>query len=102
MRFMDQNHVIYFLAGNDSFRFNENHNIVFKEGEKVPVRYQEKNPEDARIDVFAAIWRDTFIYGGIPVLILIVIFLDHRIIPFGSTIRLQKRKPFLLIKHIQH
>lgn len=91
--------VIFFMAGKDSMWFNGNDNTLFSKGEKVPVRYQVSNPKDARINIFASIWGDTLIYGGIPVLILIVIFLDPKIIPFRSKVRLNKKKPFLEIIH---
>lgn len=89
--------VISFKVGNDSIWFNGNDNILFEEGETVPIRYQRSNPHEARIDVFAAIWGDTLVYGGIPLLILIVIFLDPKIIPFRSKVKLQLRKPFIRV-----
>ena len=89
--------VISFRIGNDTIWFDGNDNILFKEGEAVPVRYQRQNPKEARIDVFAAMWGDTLVYGGIPILILIVVFLDPRIIPFGSKVRISLRKPYISI-----
>jgi hypothetical protein len=63
----------------------------------VPVRYQRDHPEEARIDVLSAIWGDTLVYGGIPVLILIVVFLDPKIIPLRSRVKLSVKKPFVKI-----
>lgn len=89
--------VISFRAGKDTIWFNGNDNILFKEGAPVPIRYQRTNPKDARINVFASIWGDTLVYGGIPVLILIVIFLDPKIIPLRSKIILKNKRPFVKI-----
>jgi hypothetical protein len=89
--------VVSFTVGNNTIRFNGNDNLLFKEGEPVPVRYQRNHPQEARIDVFAAIWSDTLVYGGIPVLILIVVFLDPKIIPLRSKVKLSVKKPFVKI-----
>ena len=89
--------VISFNVGRSTFWFNGNDNILFKEGEPVPVRYQRDHPEEARIDVLSAIWGDTLVYGGIPVLILIVVFLDPKIIPLRSRVKLSVKKPFVKI-----
>lgn len=89
--------VISFNVGRNTIRFNGNDNIFFKENEPVPVRYQRNHPEEARIDVFSAIWGDTLVYSGIPVLILIVVFLDPKIIPLRSKVKLSVRKPFVKI-----
>src|SRR5688500_13732965 len=61
--------VVWFMAGKDTIWFNGRNDIIFKEGEQVPVRYQKKNPANARLNVFLAIWGDTVVYGGIPFLI---------------------------------
>ena len=89
--------VISFKVGNNTIWFNGNDNIFFKAGEPVPVRYQRDHPQEARIDMFAPIWGDTLVYGGIPVLILIVVFLDPKIIPLRSKVKLSARKPFVKI-----
>ena len=90
---------IRFKAGKDTIWFNGIDNIFFKEGETVPVRYQRSNPYEARIDTFAAIWGDTVVYGGIPVIILIALFLHPAVIPRRSRIRLSIKKPFVEIKN---
>ena len=89
--------VIWFMVGKDTVWFNGRNDIIFKEGEKVPVRYQRTDPVNAKLNVFLAIWGDTLIYGGIPVLILLVIFLHPMIIPYRSQILLKTKKPFILI-----
>jgi hypothetical protein len=84
---------IRFIAGNDTIWFNGTDNILFKEGSAVPVRYPRNNPHAARVDVFASIWGDTLVYGGIPLVILIAVFLHPAVIPAGSRFRLQRRPP---------
>jgi len=90
---------IRFMAGKDTIWFNGIDNIFFKEGETVPVRYPKDNPYKARIDTFAAIWGDTVVYGGIPVIILLALFLHPAVIPHRSKIRLNNKKPFVEIKN---
>lgn len=87
--------VILFMVDEDSIWFNGNDNILFKEGETVPVRYISSHPADARINTFSAIWGDTLVYGGLPVLILLVIFLHPQIIPRQSIIKLATKRPFI-------
>ena len=90
---------IRFMAGKDTIWFNGNDNIFFKEGEIVPVRYPRSNPYLPKIDIFPAIWGDTVVYGGIPVIILMALFLHPAIIPRRSRIRLNIKKPFIEIKN---
>lgn len=90
---------IRFKVGNDTIWFNGNDNIFFKEGEVVPVRYQKDNPYDVRIDIFPSIWGDTLVYGGIPVVLLIALFLHPQVIPRGSRIRLSTKKPLLTLQN---
>jgi hypothetical protein len=89
--------VITFPANGKTFWFNGNDNILFKPGEKVDVRYLVNNPRDARIDIFVSIWGDTLIYGGIPALIILMIFFHPLIVPKGSKIRLSSSRPFVSI-----
>lgn len=89
--------VIWFMAGKDTIWFNGRNGIIFGEGEKVPVRYQKKHPANARLNVFLGIWGETVVYGGIPVLILLVVFLHPLIIPYRSQILLIPGKPFIRI-----
>ena len=89
--------VIIFKAGEKTFWFNGNDNIFFRTGETVPVRYQQKNPYEARINIFVSMWGDTLVYGGIPLLILLVIFFHPEIIPRRSKVMLVAGKPFIRI-----
>lgn len=89
--------VIWFMAGKDTVWFNGRNNIFFKEGETVPVRYQRDYPTDAKLDIFLALWGDTLIYGGLPLLVLLIIFFHPHIIPYSSKIRPLLKKPFIEI-----
>ena len=89
--------VIWFVAGRDTVWFNGNDNILFKPGETVPVRYQKQHPSDARIDVFPSIWGDTVVYGGIPVAVLLVVFIHPGIVPRRSKIAVSAKRPFVKI-----
>jgi hypothetical protein len=87
--------VISFRVGKDTIWFNGNDNILYQEGETVPVRYQKHNPYEARIDIFPSMWGDTLVYGGGPVLVLLVLFLHPHVFPRGSKFRLSLKKPFI-------
>ena len=87
--------VISFRVGKDTIWFNGNDNILYKEGETVPVRYQKKNPYEARINIFPSMWGDTLVYGGAPVLVLLMLFLHPQIFPRQSRFRLSGKKPFI-------
>ena len=89
--------VIWFMVNRDTIWFNGKNEILFKEGEQVPIRYQRDNPSDARLNVFIAIWGDTLVFGGIPVLVLLVIFLHPEIIPYRSKVVMTTGFPFIKI-----
>ncbi len=92
--------VIRFEAGKDTIEFKGNINPGFKPGEKIPVRYQQNNPADARIDSFVAIWMSSLAYALLPALSLLVLyFIPERfdpVIPKGSKVLIGKR-PFIKI-----
>jgi hypothetical protein len=88
---------IYFKHGNDTIWFNGPAGLHLKAGDMVPVRYLTSNPSNARLDSFKAIWGATVVYGGIPFLILLVIFLHPEIIPYRKKVLLQWKKPFVWV-----
>ena len=87
--------VIFFKVDTVEYWFNGLDNVFFKEGEQVTIRYSRKNPYEAKIDSFVSIWGDTLVYGGIPIAILIVVFLHPHIIRKGSRFIIQKKMPFI-------
>lgn len=89
--------IIYFIAGKDSVFFKGPPKLGLPEKASVPVLYQPGNPTDARLDSFGGIWTGTIIYGGIPLLFLLVILLHPHIVPYKSSIMLTKSKPFIRV-----
>jgi hypothetical protein len=87
--------VIRFRTGKDTIWFNGNDNILFKPGERVPVRYVLNNPKDARINYFVSVWGDTVVYGGIPTLIILIAYLHPLIVPKRSRIHLNFKRPYI-------
>ncbi len=87
--------VINFVANGVPVWFNGNDNILFKPGEKVRVRYSINNPKDARIDGFVSIWGDTVVFGGLPTLVILMIYFHPLIVPRRSKILISKVKPFV-------
>jgi hypothetical protein len=89
--------VIKFTStGKDTIFFNGTDELLLKRGDIIPVRYQKKDPADARINSLSGIWLDTIIYACIPFLFLLIIFLHRGIIPPKSKIFIGKR-PFIQI-----
>jgi hypothetical protein len=89
--------VIYFKVGKDTIFFKAPPHLRLSKNAVVTVLYQPRNPEDARLDSFKAIWSGTIIYGGIPLLFLIVIFLHPEIIPYRSKVELRAKSPFVRV-----
>jgi hypothetical protein len=89
--------VIYFRHGKDTVFFNGLGNLHLHPGDMIPVRYQSGNPLDAKVDIFAAIWGDSVVYGGIPLLMLLVIFIHPHVVPRRSKLSLTYKKPFIKI-----
>jgi hypothetical protein len=88
---------IYFKSGNDTIWVNGPGGLHLKPGDAVPLRYHRSNPSDARVDTFKAIWGATVVYGGIPFLILLVIFLHPEIVPYRNKVMLRWKKPFVWV-----
>jgi hypothetical protein len=89
--------LIYFSHGKDIIWFNGVPGLRLKTGQLVPVRYQTRDPADAKIDLFIALWGDILVYGGVPFLILLVAFLHPDVIPYRSRVRLTRKRPFIFI-----
>jgi hypothetical protein len=87
---------IWFKHGKDTVWFEGLGNMNYKEGEKVPVLYHEDHPSAARVDNFLSVWGATTIYGGIPVVVLLLLFLHPHIIPYDARLRLCRQKPYIL------
>lgn len=89
--------VICFQVDGDTIWFNGLGNIAFRPGEPIGVRYQPSNPADARVDIFAGIWGDTLINAGIPVLMLLALFVHPKVVPWGRKVKLTRKHPYIII-----
>jgi hypothetical protein len=87
--------VIYFRHEKDTVWFNDMANLPLTPGERIPIRYRADHPSDARVDRFLALWGDLLVYGGLPLLLLIVIFLHPDLIPRRSMVRVGWKKPII-------
>lgn len=89
--------VVYFKLGKDTIWFNGLGNLHLHPGDSIPIRFKTANPSDAKVDIFAGIWGDTLVYGGIPTLMLLVMFLHPTLVPRRSKLKLTMKKPFIWI-----
>lgn len=96
-QFRESYGIIYFKLGKDTVWFEQQGSLRFKRGDPVPVRYQAGNPSDAKVDNFRCMWGAIVIYGGLPLLVLLMIALHPHIVPYHSNIRLTHKKPFIQI-----
>ena len=87
--------IIWFKAGKDTIYFNGNVNIPMKEGEKISVRYQKSNPQNARMNVFSSIWGDTMAYMLGPMLIFLVIYFHPDLVPKKAKVMIDRKKPWI-------
>jgi len=55
------------------------------------------DPGDAKVDIFAAIWGDTIVNTGVPLFMLLAIFLHPKVVPWGRKVAVRRRRPFLLL-----
>lgn len=94
--------VILFFAGQDSITFNAPANLLFKQGETVPVRYIRHNPSEARVNTPLRIWGDAIVYGIWPILVLLVIYLIpdslDPLVPRKSKVQLNRKSIIKIIR----
>jgi hypothetical protein len=96
-QFPESSSFIFFMNGNDTVWFKATGGLGLPEGSPVAVRFRKNNPTDAKIDNLRGIWLPNIIYGSLPFLVVIVIFLHPHIIPWRSKIVLIPRKPFIKV-----
>jgi hypothetical protein len=89
--------ICWYLHGKDTIWFNGEGNLPFHEGDSIPVRYRVDDPGDVRIDIFNVIWGSTIVYAGIPVFMLLAMYLHPKVVPRGRRVRVVWRRPFLLL-----
>jgi len=83
--------VIWFLSGKDTIYFNGNVNIPLRADEKVSVRYQKKDPPDAKVNTFSCLWGDTMAYEFGPFLIFVIIFFHPDLVPKKTKVLIGNR-----------
>lgn len=96
-QFPEQSSFIYFIHGNDTVWFKARGWLGLPEDTPLPVRFQKSNPQDAMIDNFKGTWLATVIYGSMPFLLLLVVFVHPHVVPWRSRIVLIPRKPFIKV-----
>jgi hypothetical protein len=92
--------VVLFKAGKDSITFNAGENLGFKEGDPIPIRYQQDDVHDARINIPSRIWGDTWVDTMVFEIVVLILFLTpprfDPLIPFNAKVRVGWR-PLLKI-----
>jgi hypothetical protein len=86
-----------FMYGKDTIWFRGPIQRGIPEGSVIPVRYNPNDPSDAKVGTFFGIWGGTVIYGGMPLLLLLIFFVHPKIIPYRSKVRLSRKKPFVFV-----
>lgn len=87
--------VVTFRANDSLFWFNGPDNMLYEEGTPLPVLYQPDHPADARINSFLSVWGDLLVYTGIPLLLLLILYIHPEIIPWRSRIRFSSARPYV-------
>lgn len=68
----------------------------YTQGDIVPLRYQPKEPQDAKVAVFWSLWGNTIAYCGVPLIFWVICFFAPDIVPKGAKV-VVGRKPFLKV-----
>ncbi|RYF86538.1 MAG: DUF3592 domain-containing protein [Chitinophagaceae bacterium] len=87
--------LVSFSTGKDTVYF-QGKDDDYQQSDIVPLRYQPKNPEDARIATFHSLWGNTIAYIGAPLLFLTIFFFAKDLVPHRSKILIGK-KPFFKV-----
>jgi hypothetical protein len=91
------NSINYFRLGKDTILFTGMGNLEYCPGDFIPIRYQVDRPADAEIDRFIALWGKSMVFGGIPLVMLMCIFLHPGVVQRHAKLRLIFKKPFIQI-----
>ncbi|WP_336515654.1 hypothetical protein [Pollutibacter soli] len=91
--------VVMFVVKKDTFFYNTSDNIFFQPGTAVPIRYQKKNPADAKLGTWSGIWMGCIFYSAMPLLIILILLAHPSLIPYRSSVRLSFTPPFIFINH---
>ena len=88
---------IGFNVAKDTFYF-QGMDDNYQQGDMVPLRYQKKDPANAKVATFFSLWGKTISYCGAPLIFWIICFFATDIFPKKAKIRIGK-KPFLKLIH---
>ena len=88
-------YISFSTTGKDTVYFQGKDND-YKQGDVVPVRYQAKEPEDAKVVAFWSLWGNTIAYCGAPLIFWCICFFAPDIVPRGAKVVVGK-KPFLKV-----
>jgi hypothetical protein len=91
---------ISFKAAQDTFYF-QGKDDNYKAGDIVPLRYQPKEPGNAKVAAFWSLWGNTIAYCGVPLIFWVICFFAPDIVPKGAKVLVGK-KPFLKVIMGQH
>lgn len=86
---------VSFTTGTDTVYF-QGKDDAYKEGDVVPLRYQPKEPEKARLTAFWSLWGNTIAYSGVPLIFWCICFFAPDIVPKRARV-LVGGKPFLKV-----
>jgi hypothetical protein len=86
---------VSFMAGKDTVYFQGKDND-YKQGDIVPIRYQSKEPGNAKVAAFWSLWGNTIAYCGVPLIFWVICFFAPDIVPKGAKV-LVGRRPFLKV-----
>ena len=89
--------VMFYSPGNDTVFFHAVDDPAYTVGSRFPVLYQPANPTDASLTDFDNMWMKTSIILGVPLVLLLIVFLHKEIVPYRSKIRLSAKPPFLQV-----
>lgn len=93
--------VMQFPLGGDTIEFQSNLYFRWPENTAVMIRYSRFDPYDARIDLPVCIWGDTLVHVLLPLGIWLVLLLTPNrfdpLIPWGASVRLGGRWPFIWV-----
>ena len=91
---------VSFTVNNQAYYF-QGMDHDYKAGDKVVLRYQKKNPKDAKIVGFFSLWGKTIAYCGAPLIFWLISFFAYDLIPKRSQIRLGKKPFFKVIPFVK-
>lgn len=83
--------VIKYIINTDTIVFNGDMDLGLVEGSKVNILYQPREPHDAKVSQFKALFGDSLVYFSGPFLVLLIIFLTPDLLPKNAEIAIGMR-----------